>query len=91
MVKSTKLYKKNLEGNISFIGSLSISYIKEYYKTNLKLLIIELCITILMSFLGYILSGLLWTLIILAISILIVLLIPSVKTQFIKTRNWKIK
>ena len=94
VVKSNKLYKKNLKGNISFKGSLIPSYIKYielYYKTNPKLLIIALCITIVLSLSGYILSGLVWTLIILAISILFLLLFPSVETPFTKTKNLKIK
>jgi hypothetical protein len=92
MGKNTKLYKKNLEGEVSFRGSLGISYITKYYRTNPKLLIINISIAIIISFLGYTYSGLAWTLILLAISILVILLIPSAKTNLIdKIKNWKKK
>lgn len=94
MAKNNKLYKKNLKGNIFFKGSLIRSYIKcikLYYKYNPKLLIITIFITTVLSLSGYILSGPIWTLIILAISISFLLIFPSVKTPFTKNKNLKIK
>jgi len=94
MIKSNKLYKKNLNGNITFKPSLRISYreyIKLYYKTNRKALIILVCITSLLSFLGYKYYGLVATLIIFLFSILIIFFYPSVRTPFTKPKNLKIK
>jgi len=81
-----KLIKKNLQGSLSFTGSLSISYIKEFYKTHRKILIIQICIDILISIIGYILSGLIWTLVCLAISVLIIFLFPYIENEITKPR-----
>ena len=89
--KSNKFINKNLEGGLSFMGSLSISYTKKFYKTNRKILIALICIEFIFTFVTYIFYGPVSTLICLSISVLIIYLFPSVKNEITKIENWMIK
>jgi|GEM_PF-1887922 len=89
--KGKKLIKINLQGTLSFKGSLDRTWRQEYYKTNKCFRNIIISIAILALFLCLVLSGIIGLLVGLAISVLSYILSPYAITKIFKTKEWDAK
>jgi hypothetical protein len=89
--KGTKLIKINLQGSISFKGSLDRMWRQEYYKANKCVRNINIGITILAPFLGLALSGIIGVIAGLAFGVLSYILSPYAITKTFKTKEWDAK
>jgi len=83
-----KLKKINLQGKLSFKGSLNRMWRQEYYKKNKFVWIINISIAILALLLGLVLSEIIGFIAGLAFGVLNYILSPYAITKIFKTKEW---
>ncbi len=89
--KTGKFAKVEIQGTLSFKGSLDLARRREFYETNKRVRNIIIGITILSPFLGLLLSGIVGLLVGLAIGSLSYFLSPYAVTKVREIEHWKMR